>query len=234
MIETEVVKIQLRRGTSLQFDAMNPLLSLGEAGYETDTAKLKVGNGLNNYRDLPYVNKSITDALLTTIQYQQGEITDLQSLVSTLQSDTSDLPQIRTNIATNTSNITINQQRMAQNFKWTAFTLAQGANANHSFSVTNKMGKPFMCIISGDQNPTTATSWNRVMLQKNGTTICQQIGVSQHSSQNLPFCLTYLDTGVTKGTTYTYNFRIEQASGTAVYGEEGGNLSAPQCSVWEV
>lgn len=33
----------------------NPVLSLGELGVETDTFKIKIGNGVDNYADLPYL-----------------------------------------------------------------------------------------------------------------------------------------------------------------------------------
>jgi hypothetical protein len=35
--------IQLRRDTSTNWESVNPILSAGEAGFETDTSKLKIG-----------------------------------------------------------------------------------------------------------------------------------------------------------------------------------------------
>lgn len=48
---------QVRRGTSEQWDRINPILRTGEPGYATDTAKLKIGNGIDHWKDLP-VNDS--------------------------------------------------------------------------------------------------------------------------------------------------------------------------------
>lgn len=48
------VKVQFRRGTSTEWTAANPLLSVGEAGYETDTGKFKIGNGTSFWSALPY------------------------------------------------------------------------------------------------------------------------------------------------------------------------------------
>lgn len=48
------VKIQHRRGTSTEWTTANPLLSVGEVGYETDTGKFKVGNGTSFWSSLPY------------------------------------------------------------------------------------------------------------------------------------------------------------------------------------
>lgn len=47
-------KIQLRRGTAGQWDAANPTLLNGELGYETDTKRFKIGDGVSLWRILPY------------------------------------------------------------------------------------------------------------------------------------------------------------------------------------
>jgi hypothetical protein len=51
------VKIQLRRGTAAQWTAANPILYEGEFGFETDTRRYKIGNGVHAWNDstnLPY------------------------------------------------------------------------------------------------------------------------------------------------------------------------------------
>lgn len=47
--------IRLRRDTSENWTANNPILALGEPGVETDTKKMKIGNGVNDWRNLSYV-----------------------------------------------------------------------------------------------------------------------------------------------------------------------------------
>ena len=47
-------KIKLRRDNSSVWQQHNPILFDGEPGYETDTGKLKIGNGTTPYNDLPY------------------------------------------------------------------------------------------------------------------------------------------------------------------------------------
>ena len=49
------VNIQLRRGTAAEWSASNPILTEGEVGVETDTKKLKVGDGLTVWASLPYI-----------------------------------------------------------------------------------------------------------------------------------------------------------------------------------
>lgn len=48
------VKIQFRRGTASEWSTNNPILSQGEAGWETDTGRFKVGNGLTPWNSLVY------------------------------------------------------------------------------------------------------------------------------------------------------------------------------------
>lgn len=54
-------RIQLRRDTSINWIACNPVLSAGEPGFETDTGKLKIGNGSDTWDALPYIDTDSTD-----------------------------------------------------------------------------------------------------------------------------------------------------------------------------
>lgn len=47
--------ILLRSDTSTNWLDANPILAMGEAGYEIDTHKLKIGNGTTNWEDLSYI-----------------------------------------------------------------------------------------------------------------------------------------------------------------------------------
>ena len=48
------IKIQLRRGTAAEWTSANPVLMQGEMGVETDTLKVKIGNGSTAWATLPY------------------------------------------------------------------------------------------------------------------------------------------------------------------------------------
>lgn len=55
----------MRRDTADKWTAVNPKMGLGEPGYETDTRKLKIGDGEARWVDLPYVvGGSIDGALI--------------------------------------------------------------------------------------------------------------------------------------------------------------------------
>ena len=50
-----VTQIQIRRGTAAQWTSTNPTLAAGEQGFETDTFKLKIGNGSTAWNSLSYI-----------------------------------------------------------------------------------------------------------------------------------------------------------------------------------
>jgi len=54
MTTTVTAKIQLRKGTAAQWTSANPTLLSGEVGYETDTHKLKLGDGTTAWTALAY------------------------------------------------------------------------------------------------------------------------------------------------------------------------------------
>ena len=51
--------IKLRRGTSTAFSTNNPTLQAGEPAFETDTGKLKIGDGTTAYNSLAYIGDGL-------------------------------------------------------------------------------------------------------------------------------------------------------------------------------
>lgn len=47
-------RIQIRRGNSNFWDDENPILFPGEPGYEKNTRRMKIGDGVTPWKDLPY------------------------------------------------------------------------------------------------------------------------------------------------------------------------------------
>jgi len=62
------VSIQIRRDTAANWTSANPVLLIGEIGFETDTRTFKVGNGTDNWTALPYItfSNSFTSAATFT------------------------------------------------------------------------------------------------------------------------------------------------------------------------
>lgn len=59
-------KIQIRRDTAANWTSANPTLSQGEQGYETDTGKLKIGDGSTAWTSLGYSFEGYTDSDVDT------------------------------------------------------------------------------------------------------------------------------------------------------------------------
>ena len=64
-----VTQIQIRRGTAAQWTSTNPTLASGEQGFETDTNKMKIGNGTTAWNSLSY---AITGAVGTVTSITAG------------------------------------------------------------------------------------------------------------------------------------------------------------------
>lgn len=69
-------KIQLRRDTAANWTSVNPTLSQGEQGYETDTGNFKIGDGTTVWSGLTY--------------FQNGALADVET-VGDITSSTLDL-----------------------------------------------------------------------------------------------------------------------------------------------
>jgi len=62
------VRIQLRRGTSNQWDSANPTLAAGEIGIETDTNTFKFGDGVTAWNSLDYALSDTVDDFIPLSQ----------------------------------------------------------------------------------------------------------------------------------------------------------------------
>lgn len=53
-------RMQQRRGTASQWTTADPILNAGEMGFESDTNKFKIGDGINHWSDLTYFADVVT------------------------------------------------------------------------------------------------------------------------------------------------------------------------------
>src|SRR6056297_3884651 len=58
------ITIQLRRDTADDWVSVNPILAAGECGFESDTYRLKIGDGTSNWNNLEYFMGINTDSAL--------------------------------------------------------------------------------------------------------------------------------------------------------------------------
>lgn len=63
-----IIKIQHLRGTAAQWTNRNPVLPEGEIGVETDTEKIKVGNGTDTWSELSYIGHHVSASVSKTEQ----------------------------------------------------------------------------------------------------------------------------------------------------------------------
>ena len=72
--------IQLRRATERQWIRINPILRLGEPAVSIDVMKLKIGDGNTHWSDLPYLNRTITEDIITILEnYKVEDLADGES-----------------------------------------------------------------------------------------------------------------------------------------------------------
>ena len=50
-----ISRIQVRRGTTEQWAIANPILEEGEIGFDIALNKIKIGDGVRRYLDLPFI-----------------------------------------------------------------------------------------------------------------------------------------------------------------------------------
>lgn len=58
MVTYIIDKIQVKRANAITWTNLNPILDDGETGFERDTNKLKIGNGVDNWATLDYIGVS--------------------------------------------------------------------------------------------------------------------------------------------------------------------------------
>lgn len=101
------VRIQFRRGTAAEWTSANPTLAAGELGYETDTAKFKLGDGSNTWSALEYagINQDdINTAIANVIDSAPGALDTLNELAAAINDDANFFTTISGNIANAESN----------------------------------------------------------------------------------------------------------------------------------
>ena len=55
----QIDSIKIRRGTAAAWVSANPTLESGEYGLETDTRRIKIGDGITAYTSLAYITRAV-------------------------------------------------------------------------------------------------------------------------------------------------------------------------------
>lgn len=67
---------KLRRATEQEWEEVNPILDLGEPGYAYDIQRLKIGNGVDHWHDLRYIDISTSELLELVSQLSVEDLAD--------------------------------------------------------------------------------------------------------------------------------------------------------------
>jgi len=78
MSKQMTIRLCFAKDTASNWTNANPILKLGEPGYEIDTGYFKIGNGINNWDELPYANKNSMDANGLTFTALQNKLNQLE------------------------------------------------------------------------------------------------------------------------------------------------------------
>ena len=107
------VKIQIRRDIASNWTSVNPTLSAGELGFETDTGKLKVGTGSATWTALPYagmtpteVSAAITAAIGGVVDLSPSTLDTLNELAAAINDDPNFFNTVSTALGTKQDKVT--------------------------------------------------------------------------------------------------------------------------------
>ena len=80
-----MTRLQVRRGLAAAWTASNTRLSSGEFGYETDTKKLKIGDGSTEWISLPYFESSaLSGSSIVSLINASASLIDDDNIASTI------------------------------------------------------------------------------------------------------------------------------------------------------
>ena len=80
-----IAHIVITSRTASEWTSSNPVLLSGELGYETDTQKMKIGNGASVWANLEYLDSGI-QALITNLTTRTEYLEELAEAIMTTTS----------------------------------------------------------------------------------------------------------------------------------------------------
>lgn len=122
-----VTQIQVRRGTASQWTSANPTLASGEWGFESDTGKVKIGNGSSAWNSLSYTGAAT--GTVTSVTAGTGLSGGTITSTGTIAIDTAttvDVSTAQTLTNKTLTTPTITQGQATPSFTTNAYTVVSG------------------------------------------------------------------------------------------------------------
>lgn len=102
-----ITPIKIRRGTAALWTSTNPILALGEMGFETDTLKIKFGDGTSGWTALAYANVTDLSSKADVVHtHTVSQLSDATTIGKEILLDVT-AADVRTTIGAGTSNLVI-------------------------------------------------------------------------------------------------------------------------------
>jgi microcystin-dependent protein len=86
--------IQFKRQLSSAWSQVNPKLKIGEPGFEIDTGRLKIGDGVTRWNSLPYQDTAVVDDISETLDRLSVVEDDVEEIQDDIQTINTALPGI--------------------------------------------------------------------------------------------------------------------------------------------
>jgi hypothetical protein len=203
-------RLQNRRDTAANWTTNNPTLAAGEIGYETDTGKLKIGTGSDNWTTLGYTQNGTVTSIVAGTGLTGGTITSTGTVaIATSQSDLvikgfEEDVNVVASAATGTINLEVETASV-----WYYTT---NATANHTLNIRYSSGVSLNTALAvGDaitvvwMNTNGATAYYPNVIQIDGTTVTPKIqGGTAIAAGNASSIDVYVFTIIKTAATPTY------------------------------
>lgn len=218
------VQIQLRNDTSSNWASANPTLAAGEIGIETNTGKMKLGNGSTAWNSLAYFQPAAQEIISQIVDSAPATLDTLNELAAALGDDA--------NFATTVTTALSGKQDVVANVSSTEIGYLDGvtssiqtqlnakANTNNpSFLVGPEPEVTTVAITNQGNDVLASTSFIPAEWSVTGFT-----SAPNQTITNQAVTIVALDPSNFLSTLSQYEFNL---SGTIVAGEFSGTLEAP-------
>lgn len=238
--------ITLRKGTAAQWTTANPVLGSGEPGYETDTDRLKIGNGSSLWASLPYWDDKSAPAVHT---HTASQISDSTAIGRTVLTSV-DAAAVRTAIGAGTSSLTIGTtsttaMRGDKTFSFAEITGTLGTAQlpalaiNDVFPVASQAAMLALTAQRGDMAIRSDTGKSYVLSTDNPGTLADWLElaatgvVTSVAGRTGAVVLTKSDVGLANvDNTSDANKPVSSATQTALNAKEGTIAAGTTAQVW--